>query len=53
LVVHTDFGDLNAVLSEELDSVLQGNRGVYLAEAAQGLDVDISTVAAHLEITRA
>ncbi len=53
MVVHADLGDLDAMLPEELYGVFQGDRGVFLAEAAKGLDVDISTVAAHLEITRA
>ncbi len=31
LVVHSDFVDVNIMLSEELHGILQGDRGVFLA----------------------
>ena len=39
--------------AEELDGSTQGDSGVFGAEAHQRLDIDISTVAADLKISRA
>ena len=39
--------------AEELDGSPQGDSGVFSAEAHQRLDIDISTVAADLKISRA
>ena len=53
LVVHSDGVDKDTMGAEELDGSTQGDSGVLGAEAHQRLDIDISTMAADLKISRA
>jgi hypothetical protein len=50
LVVHPDSIDFDTMMPEELDSRAQSDSCVLGAEANQGLEVDIPTITAYLEV---